>query len=70
MGFLSLIFLICSLRTNVIYFIVFLTLVTGFFLEAGEYFEIGAGDMAAAGTLRVVSRHPRWHIRTTIAWRG
>ncbi|MCJ1301792.1 hypothetical protein MMC08_004593 [Hypocenomyce scalaris] len=53
MGFLSLIFLICSLRTNVIYFIVFLTLVTGFFLEAGEYFEIGAGDMAAAGTLRV-----------------
>ncbi|KAA6406811.1 MAG: hypothetical protein FRX48_09535 [Lasallia pustulata] len=53
MGFLSLIFLICSLRTNIIYFIVFLTLVVGFFLEAGEYFAIGAGSLTSAGTLRV-----------------
>lgn len=58
MGFLSLIFLICSLRTNIIYFIVFLTLVVGFFLEAGEYFAIGAAAVNAAATLRIVSTYP------------
>lgn len=58
---MSLIFLICSLRTNIIYFIVFLTLVVGFFLEAGEYFAIGAAAMNAAATLRIVSAYTlRW----------
>ena len=56
MAFLSLIFLICSLRTNVMFVIVFLTLVVGFILEAGEYFQIGVGNTSAGASLRVVSR--------------
>jgi succinate-acetate transporter protein len=48
MGLLSLIFLICSLRTNVVFVIIFLTLVPAFGCLAGAYWQLGNSFAAAA----------------------
>jgi succinate-acetate transporter protein len=40
MGLLSLVFLICSLRTNVAFFIIFLTLTIAFGLLTGAYWAM------------------------------
>ena len=62
-GLVCLIFLICSLRTNIVFFLIFLSLIGGFGCLAGAYwnlalaYENAANTMAAkrAGQLVVVS---------------
>lgn len=62
-GLLCLIYMICSLRTNICFFIIFLTLVLAFGLLAGAYFNLAlayknptnTGAAAAAKKLVVVS---------------
>ncbi|KAJ2904455.1 GPR1/FUN34/YaaH-class plasma membrane protein [Zalerion maritima] len=56
MGVLCLIFLVCSVRTNVCFFIIFLTLVIAFALLTGAYFLLAedyTGNAALAGKLIV-----------------
>ncbi|SRR6266536_78332 len=48
MGLLSLIFLICSLRTNVVFVIIFLSLAPAFGCLAGAYWQLGNSYAAAA----------------------
>ena len=52
MGLLCFIFLICSLRTNIVFVVIFFTLVLTFTLLAGSYWQnanaIGNKDLAAA----------------------
>jgi len=52
MGLLSLIFLICALRTNICFVIIFVTLVAAFGLLAGEYWYLAEGDVATAAHLQ------------------
>jgi uncharacterized protein len=55
MGLLCFIYLICSIRTNIILVFVFACLVMGFGFLAGAYWQIANGDIAAAGKFQVVS---------------
>lgn len=62
MGVLCLIYLICALRTNVVFVVIFLTLVLAFGLLAGAYWHnaiaIGTGDAssaALAGRLQIAA---------------
>lgn len=58
MGLLSLIFLVCSLRTNVAFFIIFLTLTIAFGLLTGAYWAMAedfTGNAHYAHKLLVVS---------------
>jgi succinate-acetate transporter protein len=52
MGVLCFIYLICSLRTNIVFVVIFFTLVLAFSLLAGAYWQnanaIGNGDASAA----------------------
>lgn len=51
----SLIFMICSLRTNVVLFSALLFLVIAFGSIAGAYFNLALGNDALGGRLLVVS---------------
>ena len=53
MGMLCFIYLICSLRTNICFFMIFLTLVIAFGLLAGSYWEANNGRMALSHNLQV-----------------
>jgi hypothetical protein len=55
MGLLCLIFLIASVRTNIVFFGIFLGLVIAFGFLAGSFWHAGQGDAAMAHTLQVVS---------------
>jgi uncharacterized protein len=58
MAVLSFVFLICSLRTNICFFIIFLTLSLVFGLLTGAYWALAANytaNAAFAGRLVVVS---------------
>jgi len=48
MGVLCLIYLVCSLRTNVVFVVIFLSLVIAFGLLAGGYFNLAQGSAAVA----------------------
>lgn len=48
MGFLCLIYLVCSLRTNIAFVIIFLTLVIAFGLLVGTYFNLSLGKVDVA----------------------
>ncbi|KAF8249184.1 GPR1/FUN34/YaaH-class plasma membrane protein [Wilcoxina mikolae CBS 423.85] len=54
-GILSLIFLICSVRTNIVFFGIFLGLVIVFQLLAGTYWQVGNGNAALAGRLQIAA---------------
>lgn len=61
MGLLCLVYLICSLRTNLVFFIIFLTLVVAFGLLAGAFWQnanaYGSTDAAyVAKTAALASR--------------
>ena len=70
-GLICFVFLICSLRTNIVFFTIFLTLVCAFGCLAGAYFNLAlvyeneANVMAAAraAKLVVVSLFPFCHAR-------
>lgn len=55
MSLLCFIYLLCSVRTNVILVFVFICLVIGFGFLAGAYWQIGNGRIALAGKLQIVS---------------
>merc|ERR1712137_11169 len=51
MGLLCLVYLICSIRTNLIFFLIFFTLVPAFGLLAGSYLQAANGRAALAAKL-------------------
>jgi hypothetical protein len=53
MGFLSFLYLILSLRTNIVLFFLFLTLVLAFSFVAGAYWQISNGNKSLAGKLQI-----------------
>ncbi|KAK8145981.1 hypothetical protein G3M48_003769 [Beauveria asiatica] len=65
MGVLVFMFLICSLRTNVVFFTIFLLLDIALFLLAGAYWKAAAGDMQAFHTLEAVRN---WRLRLLIMY--
>lgn len=52
MGLLCLVYLVLSLRTNVVFFIIFLTLVIAFSCLSGAYWQLSNGNTALAGRLQ------------------
>ncbi|KAJ9296873.1 hypothetical protein DTO271G3_5072 [Paecilomyces variotii] len=52
-GLLCFIYLICSLRTNLVFFLIFLALTLGFGLLAGANFQLANGAVALAGKLQI-----------------
>jgi len=52
MGLLCFIYLICSIRTNVAFFIIFLTLTIAFGCLSGSYWQVANGNASLAGTLQ------------------
>lgn len=66
MGLVSLLFLIASFRTNVVFVSIFLSFVLAFGLLTGAYFQLASdyvGNAALAHKLVVVSTHRRWSFR-------
>ncbi|MCJ1419922.1 hypothetical protein MMC32_006278 [Xylographa parallela] len=55
MGLLSFIYLICSLRTNIMFVITFLGLTIGFLVEAGSYWNNAEGNLETGSALLVVA---------------
>ncbi|KKA25567.1 Transcriptional activator of ethanol catabolism AlcS [Rasamsonia emersonii CBS 393.64] len=53
MGLLCLIYLICGIRTNVVFEIIFLTLTLGFCLLAGSYWQLAALNSTLADNLQI-----------------
>jgi len=53
MGVLCFIYLICALRTNIIFVGIFFTLVIGFGLLAGAFWQVSNGNHVLAGKLQV-----------------
>lgn len=49
------VFMICSLRTNVVYVFLFATIMTGFCLLAGCYWQLAQLNIEMADHLQVVS---------------
>lgn len=54
MGVPTFIFMICSLRTNVMYVTLFATILTGFCLLAGSYWQLAQRNMELAHGLQIV----------------
>lgn len=52
MGLLCLVYLVCSIRTNLIFFLIFFTLVPAFGLLAGTFLQIANGQAALAAKLQ------------------
>lgn len=55
MGVLCLVYFICSLRTNVVFSLIFITLVFAFGCLAGAYWQNAMGNTVAAGHLIVAA---------------
>ncbi|KAL1859317.1 hypothetical protein Plec18167_006729 [Paecilomyces lecythidis] len=54
-GLLCFVYLICSLRTNFVFMVIFLTLSLGFLLLAGANFQLAEGNVALAGRVQIAS---------------
>lgn len=52
MGILCFIYMICALRTNFVFFMIFFTLVMTFCMLAGAYLQLNNGNIALAGRLQ------------------
>jgi hypothetical protein len=55
MAFMCLIYLICSVRTNVAFVIIFLTLVIAFSCLAGAYWQASNANLVLAGRLQITA---------------
>lgn len=69
MGMLCLIYLVCSIRTNLVFFLIFFTLVPAFGLLAGTFFQLAKGQTAlalklqeAAGAFAFITSLCGWYI--------
>jgi uncharacterized protein len=54
MDMLVIIYAICALRTNLVFFAVFITLIFVFSLLSAAYWRLGMGDLAAGHKLTIV----------------
>jgi len=55
MGALCLIYLICALRTNIVFVGIFFTLVIAFSLLTATYFQLSNGNAVLAGRLQIAA---------------
>lgn len=55
MGVLCLIYMICALRTNIVFVLIFAGLVPGFGCLAGAYWHLAQGNSGTAGTLIIAA---------------
>lgn len=55
MGLMCLIYMICSIRTNIVFFNIFLWLVITFACLTGAYFQLNNGATALAGRLQITA---------------
>jgi len=55
MGIMCLIYLVCSIRTNACFFMIFLTLTIAFGCLTGSYLEANNGNVELAGRLQIVA---------------
>ena len=55
MGILCLVYLVCSVRTNLVFFLIFFTLVPAFGLLAGSYLQLANGQARLAAKLAEAS---------------
>lgn len=69
MGILCLIYLVCSMRTNLVFFLIFFTLVPAFGLLAGTFLNLAEGNTTtaakcqeAAGAFAFVTCILGWYI--------
>ena len=69
MGMLCLVYLVCSMRTNLVFLLIFFTLVPAFGLLAGTFFNAAEGNAAtaakcqeAAGAFAFVTCLLGWYI--------
>lgn len=53
MGIMCLVYLVCSIRTNIVFFMIFFTLVLAFAMLAGAYWQLNNGNTALAGRLQI-----------------
>lgn len=51
MGVLCLVYLICAIRTNLVFVMIFFSLVCAFAMLTAAYFELGLGNATRAGSL-------------------
>jgi cell division protein FtsW (lipid II flippase) len=58
MGLLCVVFLVCSLKTDLAHVVVFLTLILAFAFLTGQHFHIALGHASTANKLQVVRSHP------------
>lgn len=54
MGVPTFVFMICSLRTNIVYVSLFATILTGFCLLAGSFWHLAKLNVETAHTLQIV----------------
>lgn len=54
MAMLCFVYLICSLRTNICFFMIFFTLVIAFCSLAGSFWQANNGNVALSGRLQIV----------------
>jgi len=69
MGILCLIYLVCALRTNVVFVLIFITLIMTFSFITGAYWALAAdytGNAGFAAKLQVVSLTPPPWSQTTV----
>ena len=59
MGLLCLVYLICALRTNIVFLVIFFTLVLAFGFLSGAYWQLAQGNAVLGGKLVVVSESLR-----------
>ena len=55
MGLMSLIYLVCALRTNIVFVVIFLGLFLTFVFLAGSYWQLANGNRAVSGQLQVAA---------------
>ena len=55
MGLMSLIYLVCALRTNLVFVTIFLGLFLTFVLLAGSYWQLANGNMGLSVQLQVAA---------------
>lgn len=58
MAVLMLLYAICATRTNIVYVVLFTSLIVVFSLLAAAYWSLGKGDLAGGERLTVVSHFP------------
>ena len=55
MGVLCFVYMICALRTNIVFFGIFLTLIPAFGCLAGAYWQLAQGNATLAVTLQLAA---------------